>query len=224
MSSVTKSAGLATLVAGSDRDWYNPTNIYTQNYDLYNKNSTCTYTAFTSATSWIEYVGTKVLKATNFGFNIPNDQVISGIQVHVYKEGINTGSVYVKDNSVRLIINEVICGNDLKSNNYWPTTAGFVDYGSEINLWGNTLTPAIVNSANFGVSLSALLYSQTYSPAQAYIDYVSITVFYQPAVPNLKPRIDGAIKSMVSGSVRIDGALKTVDSIWARVEGALKKL
>jgi len=42
--------------------------------------------------------------------------------------------------------------------------------------------------------------------------------------PNLKLRIDGAIKSMVSGNVRIDGALKTIDSMWARIDGALKKL
>jgi hypothetical protein len=57
-----------------------------------------------------------------------------------------------------------------------------------------------------------------------YSIYVTYSTGSPITSPNLKPRIDGALKSYSDGWVRVDGALKKIDSIWARVDGALKKL
>lgn len=43
-------------------------------------------------------------------------------------------------------------------------------------------------------------------------------------VPNLKPRVDGALKTYADGWVRIDGALRHITDMWTKIDGALKKL
>lgn len=57
---------------------------------------------------------------------------------------------------------------------------------------------------------------------EAYIvvDYTVTTV----TLPNIKPRVSGAIYSYNNGWARINGALRQIDSVWIRVNGVLKKV
>ena len=43
-------------------------------------------------------------------------------------------------------------------------------------------------------------------------------------VPNLKPRVDGALKTYSDGWVRIDGGLRHITDMWTKTDGVLKKL
>lgn len=98
---------------------------------------------------------------------------------------------------------------------YAPATAHMVHtsgslYDSSAADGANGVRPAMNLS-------SSILVSDSVDEDGAYT-----VIWWSP--PNLKPRIDGASKSMASGSVRIDGALKAIDSMWVRIDGALKKL
>lgn len=80
----------------------------------------------------------------------------------------------VKIESVRLIVNGVICG-ETKGGDTLTTSDAVYSYGGDD--WGLTLTGADVNSSNFGVvvSLSGLEATDTYSPAVS--NYVKVTNF-----------------------------------------------
>lgn len=59
----------------------------------------------------------------------------------------------------------------------WPTTEAAAVYGGAADLWGATLTPAIVNDADWGVAIAAYVNSGE----TASIDAVTITVHYEDA-------------------------------------------
>lgn len=96
-----------------------------------------------------------------------------------------------------------------------------------------TMTPITglsIPSAN-SVDLAFLYTSNTGTDKQstitAWFDDLMLTITYTDvavSTPNIKTRVEGAIKSYASGSARVDGALRNIDSVWARVDGTLKKL
>jgi len=114
------------------------------------------------------------LKATNFALAIPSNATIKGILTYV--AGSQDSSL-IYDYSVKLVVNGVISGDDRSTN----SSLTGKNYGGQTDLWGNVLTPAIVNASNFGVVISAkdTATSGTYN---AYVDYVQITVYYEVPV------------------------------------------
>lgn len=112
------------------------------------------------------------LKATNFGFNIPLDAIITGVTVNVERSGSLLNAI--TDNSIKLVKGGTISGNEKASANLWPTTDAIATYGSSTDLWGLTLTPVDINNPNFGVAISA---SATLA-GTASIDFISISVDY----------------------------------------------
>ena len=95
------------------------------------------------------------LKATNFGFSIPDNTEIIGIEV-ITKLFNDKGkpSHYLKDSTIKLIKNGVIQGNNLGNNEDQDTHEVEVNYGGNNNLWGSSWTSDDINSSNFGVALS----------------------------------------------------------------------
>ncbi|KKR79970.1 MAG: hypothetical protein UU73_C0006G0026 [Candidatus Daviesbacteria bacterium GW2011_GWA1_41_61] len=96
------------------------------------------------------------LKATNFGFAIPSTATINGIMVEIQKlsSGGTKGSVI--DNRVSLIKGSVVTGVNYGTAANWPTSEGYTTYGSSVDLWSNSWTPADINDPNnFGVVLAA---------------------------------------------------------------------
>ncbi len=117
------------------------------------------------------------LQATNFGFSIPAGATITGIEVQVEKKAEDT---YVYDQGMRLLINNILSGND-KSNLsvLWPSTDAVWSYGGADDTWGLALTPGMVNDINFGVSMGC----KVIGTGPAYIDAIAIIVYYEPAPP-----------------------------------------
>jgi len=129
----------------------------------------------TSATS--EY-----LQGTNYGFFIPNDATINGIQVKIMRQSSSNSSGYsIDDSDLYLLKAGVIVSIDHAVTTDWPTSMTEATYGNSSDLWGTTWTPAEINASNFGVALSVVAeyYSRTAS-----VDYIQITVYYTlPAAP-----------------------------------------
>jgi len=122
---------------------------------------------------------TQPLHATNFGFSIPNDATVAGIEVIIGRYSPTTDPTIIRDNSVRLLksgfptgINKAITGTN------WPNNTegvGEAVYGGSSNLWETTWTPAEINSSDFGVELIAT--NPGYNAHSASVDYIKITVY-----------------------------------------------
>ena len=67
--------------------------------------------------------------------------------------GCNSGAVY--DNAVKLIKGGTVGGNNNASTTVWNIATTTATYGSPTDLWGQSWTASDINSANFGVVLSA---------------------------------------------------------------------
>ena len=116
------------------------------------------------------------LNATNFGFNIPLNATISGIQVTIGRYAIISNAI--RDNSVRLIVGGAVIGaNAANTTLFWPTTEAPANYGSTTYLWGLTLSPSQVNAINFGVALIAQNTTGT-NNISARVDYIQISITY----------------------------------------------
>ena len=155
-------AGTAADVSGiGSYDWHNPT--YAQADD-----SSYAYCdpGWSGVSKW--------LQGTNYGFAVPSGSTINGIQVTI---GRYADISCIRDNSVRLIKNGSVVGDDKAYGTNWPTGGiGTHTYGATNDLWGQTWTAADINAANFGVALSA--YNTAWLLPTAYVDYMQITVTY----------------------------------------------
>ncbi|MEK7581712.1 MAG: hypothetical protein AAB488_00020, partial [Patescibacteria group bacterium] len=129
------------------------------------------------------------LKATNFGFNIPPTATINGITVSVEKNG--TFVCEVTDNGVYIVKGGTITGDD-NSSGCWPASPETTVYGSSSYLWGLSWLPGDINSANFGMVISAWMPNWD---NQANIFSISITVYYT----------EGGVSNTASSRVQING-------------------
>lgn len=124
------------------------------------------------------------LKATNFGFAIPAAAVISGILVE-WEKRVSLASATNIDNAVRIVKGGTIGATDKSNAADWSTSTNiYRSYGGAADLWGETWTPADINSPNFGAALSAKNTSTT--SRTFFVDACRITVYYYtPAVNNV---------------------------------------
>jgi hypothetical protein len=160
--------------AGSCTSWTNPSR--TQLSD--NNRAQAGYLLGVLATANTDY-----LDIQNLGLSVPAGVSICGIEVVVERraQGIVVGSS-IKDNSIKLIKDGVICGNNHAYAAAWPTIDGSVSYGGPTDLWGLSLTPADVNSPYFGCLISAQLNSGLASVfLTAEIDLINVIVYYSSA-------------------------------------------
>lgn len=92
----------------------------------------------------------------NFGFSLPSSASICGIEVTIERRATGISILHtVKDNSIRLVKNNIISGDDLASGSNWPGSDESAVYGSVSETWGSSWTAADINAANFGVAISA---------------------------------------------------------------------
>lgn len=121
-------------------------------------------------------------------FIIPGTAVIRGLEVEV-KRRTSTLAPSI-DFDVRLFTSAVQFSDNRKLSPHWPVTFPFdpgprpfvfARYGGPADLWGVTLTPALLNS---GVDVSFLISAQALNVSStAEVDYVQATVYYEDAAP-----------------------------------------
>ncbi len=114
-----------------------------------------------------------LLKASNFAFVIPTEATVTGVKVTVERKAAGT----IKDAIVKLLDGSgALQGNDKADTaTAWPTSDTAKDYGGDSDTWGATVTPAVINDTDFGVAIAV---KADAVDSAAYIDYVSMTVYY----------------------------------------------
>lgn len=134
--------------------------------------------SFASTASIAEGNTSKYLVASDFGFSIPSNATISGIEVLIDRKALNASRI--KDYEILLIdTGGVQYGNNkADTGTYWPTTAAgeSVTYGASNDVWGASIDYADVNASTFGVAIRAAASS---GASVAYVDYVKVTIHYQ---------------------------------------------
>ena len=178
-SGASNTAGPTSPGTGADdatvgtRTWSNPGNITSSN------NSYATATSSGGGNSTTHY-----LKATNFGFSIPDGATIDGITVEIERKGTKTGGAgnWVKDSAVRIVKADGSFGSANKgdTSSEWPTSDAVVSYGSSSDPWSESWSAAAINDADFGAALSAVFQSPD-APQTASVDHVRITIDYTEA-------------------------------------------
>ena len=122
---------------------------------------------------------TQYLKATKFGFAIPEGSIINGISVEVVRGREDTPSE-IADNSLKLVkAGAQVGSNRANPWSLWPLDSlASAYYGTPFDLWGTTWTPAQVNAETFGVALAAAFAN---GKGDARVDGIRVTVFYEEA-------------------------------------------
>lgn len=155
-------------LTGSAKAWTNAANVATTN----NTRATTTNLGGNGG-AYSDY-----LQVSNFGFSIPTNSTILGIVVAVEHDDPNGNTV---DNAVRIVKGNVIGTTDKSLAAAWPTTDTYQSYGSSADLWGETWTPADINSANFGFAISARKIAA--GAQNGRIDHVQVTIHYSLTLP-----------------------------------------
>jgi len=131
--------------------------------------------AYAVCGSFAELETTEYLRAGDFGFAIPQGATIRGVIAEVEHRHDDQGSQFTAAiNSARLIgAGGGLIGVEKADATILPEVDAYRSIGGNQDLWGAVLTPAIVNSPNFGLALS---YVST--QGSIYVDHVRLRVLY----------------------------------------------
>lgn len=208
MASQTKSAGLGQSIAmgGGTSPWSNPTNIYTSN-NVYASNGL----DGDEVSYW--------LRATDFGFTIPDGATIDGIIVEIERR---CNEEYGADYAMQIVKGGTEQGTDHASLTEWPLSDTYKSYGSSSDKWGLAWASSNINSSLFGASISVIYEDDPEFRATFYVDHIRITVYYTPAGINMKIKASGAWKDADALKIKVSGAWKPGVKAWKVVGGVWK--
>jgi hypothetical protein len=173
MPSLTRSAGTGANVSGGGFGtvaWSNPGNITSSD----NSHATASFGGGTDS-------GFDYLRATNFGFSIDSDATIDGIEV-IFERKDAGGSV--TDSNIYIINGDGSAGvgsTNRSAGAAWPTSDTSATFGSSSDSWGESWTPAKVNSSDFGVQIRCSSSAGFGVTDTASVDHVQITIHYTEA-------------------------------------------
>lgn len=179
-------AGIGTVA------WSDPGNIT----ESAGNDATCTLN--TQASNW--------LRATNFGFAIPDNAVILGVQVRVGDAHRGLGGTMTITGAT-LIVEDAVAGTAKTLTTEITSNAADYDIGGAGDVWGCELTPEIVNSSGFGWAVS-----MTGTGSAARVDEMSMAVTYQI------PGIDGE----VGEETILIGTVPTNHNRWDATTGRMR--
>jgi hypothetical protein len=118
------------------------------------------------------------LRCTSYGFAIPANATILGIEVNIERKSDRTSNGGSQDSSVRLVKAGAVVGNEGASGTIYTTADVIETHGSPTDLWGTTWTPADINAANFGVQFAATKPSNGGAAHTVSVDQIQIVVYY----------------------------------------------
>ena len=159
MASIEKIAGTGSNVQAGGYDWINPNSI----------------TAEANASHRSGAGNSDRLTGSNFGFAIPTDATILGIELILSK--YPWGGFSVADVDVKLNKGGSAVGDNKAKSGDWAINQNDYTYGSSTDLWGTTWTPAEINASGFG----AYIKCTKVNSGDAAVYYMYIKVFYTPS-------------------------------------------
>lgn len=132
-----------------------------------------------ASTSSTDPTQTKDLRATNFGFAIPDGANITGWQVEwrVKDAAIGAHPVWY---SAKTLVGGTASGDDRSTGASLTGSYAYYSFGGASDLWGLTPTPADVNGSGWGAHAQFTLQSEGEEPGFefVYVDHVRMTVYY----------------------------------------------
>lgn len=135
---------------------------------------------YSYATALIVGGKTQKLQVSDFGFALPLDATIRGIEVTVEKGSSILDAII--DSEVRLLKNGELVGDNLAKIGYWSDMDQPYRYGTHDVLWGETWTPEEINDPGFGISFQADLAAFLFPGAA--VDRIKIAIHYSsPSTP-----------------------------------------
>tara|TARA_Y100000004_G_C8836674_1_gene378595 strand:+ start:131 stop:691 length:561 start_codon:yes stop_codon:yes gene_type:complete len=169
MAYVTRSAGAGANVSTSFEDaaWSNPGNITGDD------GSAATVQKSGGTAGSIQY-----LKASSFGFSIDSGATIDGIEVLIERK--DDGGSF-SDTEILILNGDGSAGvgsTNRSAGAAWPTSYTTATFGSSSDSWGETWTPAKINSSNFGVQIRCDASPGFGVTETASVDHIQITVHY----------------------------------------------
>lgn len=152
---------MAIVLAGSSDDWDDGANIYASD------NADAAPGGALTSGQYTNYLGAK-----DFGFSLPDDAIVTGIQVRTEKEGI-----HVDDKSLMLTLDGLtLVGDDLADlTTAWPATDTKVVQGGVAETWGLALWGSDVNKTTFGYAISCISDATGDTPA---VDGMEMQITY----------------------------------------------
>jgi hypothetical protein len=205
---MTRTTSTDTNNPSSASGWTNSTNVFTSN----------------GSDAHTTISGDNVsanLNVTGFGFSIPANATITGIEVEIERAASNSSSL--EDDDVYLLKAGSPSGDDKRSTSDWSTFDSTRSYGDSSDLWGTSWTPAQVNASNFGVRLQVLNHNG--SNRTAYVDHVQVQVWYQPPpTTTIGSAVTPLASVQVTGTCKYDtqaahSPCTDVDKVWANTIG-----
>lgn len=142
--------------------------------------------------SSVEYVYKYLAPATdhsgwcigdNFGFNIPGGATILGVRGQVRGRASATGVNYGDPRISYLLMSGSVNSTARLLGAAVTLTTSFntlATYGGEGNLWGVSLTPALVNASTFGLGADIERTGTQLYGVYADINLIEATVWYEP--------------------------------------------
>ncbi|MBI5057011.1 MAG: hypothetical protein HZB61_10395 [Nitrospirae bacterium] len=127
------------------------------------------------------------LKTTDFKFNIPTTATIKGVLVKVKAYAEATVAAQALKN-VKLVKAGAISGNNNGNGGSIQTTPIEHSFGSSIDLWGLSLTPADVNASSFGCVVGVESAAGA-NDTETYIESIAITIYYNTIEGNCASKI-----------------------------------
>jgi hypothetical protein len=116
-----------------------------------------------------------VASFSGFGFAIPVNATISGVQLDVLQRVSSPGGG-IHDSVLTLAMNGLAIGNNKANALNWFDTPQTQIYGGPTDTWGNTLSVNDVNDSGFGILYE--ITNTSYDQA-ASVDFMNMTLYYQ---------------------------------------------
>lgn len=116
-----------------------------------------------------------ILRMSTYGFAVPPSATITGVVVETRSSRTSADVTY---NLIQLVSAGVNVGsNKSAGTENHPVSGTWYDFpwGGAADLWGATLTPAIVNAAGFGVDVRGGSVGANWNWA---VDYARMTIYY----------------------------------------------
>ncbi|MGB7479202.1 MAG: DUF6701 domain-containing protein [Burkholderiaceae bacterium] len=154
------------ISTGTGQAWSNPNNA---------RSSDNSY-----ATVSLDGTVSRYLWCSGYGFSIPTGSVINGITVNVERKVNRTDRGGARDESVRVVKNGTVVGNDRASGSFYTTSDVVAPHGGASDLWGVSWTAAEINAGTFGAAFTATNPDSAGNSVTVSVDHIQVVVDYTP--------------------------------------------
>ncbi|MFH1321836.1 MAG: hypothetical protein ABII90_14445 [Bacteroidota bacterium] len=125
-----------------------------------------------------KYQYSDYLAINGFGFSIPENALISGIEIKLKHKFSDTENE-IKDYLIQIVKNGIVCAGNKALLSNWQAQDTTVIYGSSSDTWGETWCTNDINASDFGAVISVIRSGNSGVSATAMIDNVKIMVYYE---------------------------------------------